>query len=109
MVSTADREGCCLAQMKDSESTFSTLPSMLPSTHQQMQCRDCSAQTLWWLQTEIEAIRDDIAPTWLQHPLSLQQTADKFVRSSLQQVGDVNQQQTVCVATYAHAFVACVD
>ena len=40
------------------------------------------------LQTEIEAIRDDIAPTWLQHPLSLEQTADKFVRPSLQRVGD---------------------
>jgi hypothetical protein len=62
-----------------------------------MQCRDCSAQVLWWLQTEIEAIRDDIAPTWLQPPLSLQQTADKFVRPSLQQVGDVNQHQTVCM------------
>lgn len=37
------------------------------------------------LQTEIEAIRDDIAPTWLQQPLSLEQTADKFVRPSLQQ------------------------
>ena len=37
-------------------------------------------------QTEIEAIRDDIAPTWLQHPLSLEQTADKYVRTSLQQV-----------------------
>ncbi len=42
---------------------------------------------LYLLQTEIEAIRDDIAPTWLQHPLSLEQTADKFVRPSLQQVG----------------------
>ena len=38
------------------------------------------------LQTEIEAIRDDIAPTWLQQPLSLEQTADKFLRPSLQQV-----------------------
>lgn len=67
-------------------------------------------QSLWWLQTEIEAIRDDIAPTWLQHPLSLQQTADKFVRPSLQQVDDVDKQQNVCVcgATYAHAFAACV-
>ena len=63
-------------------------------------------QTLWWLQTEIEAIRDDIAPTWLQHPLSLQQTADKFVRPSLQQVDHVNQHQTVSVAIYAHAFTA---
>lgn len=59
-------------------------------------------QTLWWLQTEIEAIRDDIAPTWLQHPLSLQQTADKFVRPSLQQVGDVNQHQTVWVWPLMH-------
>ena len=39
------------------------------------------------MQTEIEAIRDDIAPTWLQAPMSLEQTADKFVRPSLQKVG----------------------
>ena len=46
------------------------------------------------LQTEIEAIRDDIAPTWLQHPLSLEQTADKYVRPSLQQV-----KSAVCLAS----------
>ena len=37
-------------------------------------------------QTEIEAIRDDIASTWLEGPLSFEQTADKFVRPALQQV-----------------------
>ena len=49
------------------------------------------------VQTEIEAIRDDIAPTWLQHPLSLEQTADKYVRPSLQQV------KTATLVTLKHA------
>lgn len=35
------------------------------------------------LQDEIEIIREDIAPTWMQSPLSVEQTADKFVRDEL--------------------------
>lgn len=53
------------------------------------------------MQTEIEAIRDDIAPTWLQASMSLEQTADKFVRPSLQKVG-----LTTAISTlipYSHA------
>lgn len=38
------------------------------------------------LQEEIHKIRTDIAPTWLQEPLSLQDTAKKFVRPELQGV-----------------------
>src|ERR1700733_8124603 len=34
---------------------------------------------------EIGKLRDDIAPTWLHEPLSIEQTADKFVRPELQQ------------------------
>ena len=50
---------------------------------------ECSPFIGHVLQTEIEAIRDDIAPTWLQRPLSLEQTADKYVRPSLQQVNNM--------------------
>ncbi len=32
---------------------------------------------------EIGAIRDDIAPTWMQEPLSIEETAAKFVRPAL--------------------------
>lgn len=32
---------------------------------------------------ELAAIRDDIAPTWLQEPLSIEQTAETFVRPAL--------------------------
>ena len=52
------------------------------------------------LQTEIEAIRDDIAPTWLQHPLSLEQTADKYVRPSLQQVNSAVSLASHCKAVW---------
>lgn len=38
------------------------------------------------LQVEITAIRDDIAPSWLQPPLSIEQTAQKYVRPELRQV-----------------------
>lgn len=37
------------------------------------------------LLAEIEAIRDDVAPTWLQEPLSIEETADRFVRASLRE------------------------
>jgi len=35
---------------------------------------------------EISAIRDDIAPTWLEEPLSLEATAEKYVRPELKRV-----------------------
>lgn len=35
------------------------------------------------LEAEISAIRDDIAPTWLQEPLSIEDTAERFVRPAL--------------------------
>jgi len=38
------------------------------------------------LQNEISQIREDIAPTWLQEPLSIEETAEKFVRRPLKQV-----------------------
>ncbi len=38
------------------------------------------------LQEEIGQIRDDIAPTWLEEPLTIEQTADKYVRPALRQV-----------------------
>ena len=38
------------------------------------------------LQDEIGALRDDIAPTWLQEPLSIEDTAERFVRPALRQI-----------------------
>ena len=38
------------------------------------------------LQKEISAIRDDVAPTWLEEPLSIEDTASKYVRPSLQKI-----------------------
>jgi phytoene dehydrogenase-like protein len=35
------------------------------------------------LQDEITAIRDDVAPTWLEEPLSIEDTAEKYVRAPL--------------------------
>jgi phytoene dehydrogenase-like protein len=35
------------------------------------------------LQEEIAALRDDLAPTWLQEPLTIEATADRFVRPAL--------------------------
>jgi phytoene dehydrogenase-like protein len=37
------------------------------------------------LQSEIAALRDDLAPTWLQEPLSIEETAARFVRPALRQ------------------------
>lgn len=37
------------------------------------------------LQLEISQMRDDIAPTWLQEPLSIEETAAAFVRTPLRQ------------------------
>jgi len=37
------------------------------------------------LNEEIAALRDDIAPTWLQEPLSIEATADRFVRPALRE------------------------
>src|SRR5262249_2460773 len=38
------------------------------------------------MNTEISQIRDDIAPTWMQEPLSIEETAEKFVRKPLRQI-----------------------
>ena len=37
------------------------------------------------LTEEISQIRDDVAPTWMQEPLSIEETADRFVRPALQE------------------------
>lgn len=46
--------------------------------------RDLRANTA--LNAELAALRDDIGPTWLQEPLSIEETAAKFVRPALRQV-----------------------
>src|SRR5262245_16707784 len=38
------------------------------------------------LQVEIGQLRDDIAPTWLAEPLSIEDTAERFVRPALRRV-----------------------
>ena len=38
------------------------------------------------LQAEIAQLREDVAPTWLQEPLSIEGTAERFVRPALRQV-----------------------
>ncbi|MFM9075730.1 MAG: phytoene desaturase family protein [Bacteroidota bacterium] len=38
------------------------------------------------LNAEIGMIRDDIAPTWMQEPLTIEETAEKFVRPQLRKV-----------------------
>ena len=38
------------------------------------------------LQDEIGAIRDDVAPTWLSEPLSIDDTAERYVRAPLRKV-----------------------
>jgi len=38
------------------------------------------------LTTEISQIRDDLAPSWLMEPLSLNETADRFIRPALRNV-----------------------
>lgn len=38
------------------------------------------------LTEEVEMIRDDIAPTWLEEPYSIEETAERYVRPELKQV-----------------------
>ncbi|MBD2740040.1 NAD(P)/FAD-dependent oxidoreductase [Coleofasciculus sp. FACHB-1120] len=38
------------------------------------------------LQNELAQMRDDIAPTWLEEPLSIEETAQRYVRPELRQV-----------------------
>lgn len=38
------------------------------------------------LQAEIAALRDDVAPTWLMEPLSIEETAERYVRPQLREV-----------------------
>ena len=37
------------------------------------------------LQAELDMLREDLAPAWLAAPMSIEQTADKFIRTELQQ------------------------
>ena len=37
------------------------------------------------LTEEISMMRDDVAPTWLQEPLSIEETADRYIRKELRQ------------------------
>ena len=38
------------------------------------------------LQDELDQLREDIAPTWLEEPLSIEETAERYVRPELRQV-----------------------
>ncbi len=38
------------------------------------------------LQAELDQLREDVAPTWLQEPLSIEDTADRFIRPKLRQI-----------------------
>ncbi len=38
------------------------------------------------LQAELGALRDDIAPTWLSQPFSIEETAERYVRPALREV-----------------------
>lgn len=38
------------------------------------------------LMAEIASLRDDLAPTWLEEPLSIEETADRWVRPALREV-----------------------
>jgi phytoene dehydrogenase-like protein len=38
------------------------------------------------LQSELDQLREDIGPTWLQEPLSIEETAERFVRPAMRSV-----------------------
>jgi phytoene dehydrogenase-like protein len=38
------------------------------------------------MEAELGSLRDDIAPTWLQEPLSIEETAERFVRPALRRI-----------------------
>ncbi len=38
------------------------------------------------LQAELAALREDIAPTWLTQPFSIEETAERYVRDGLREV-----------------------
>lgn len=38
------------------------------------------------LEREIDALREDVAPSWLEEPLSIEDTAERYVRAELRQV-----------------------
>jgi phytoene dehydrogenase-like protein len=38
------------------------------------------------MQAEVAALRDDLAPAWLAEPLSLEETAERYIRPALRQV-----------------------
>ena len=45
---------------------------------------DQDAKAIERLEAEIAMLREDLAPSWLQEPLPLEQTADKYIRKELQ-------------------------
>jgi phytoene dehydrogenase-like protein len=45
--------------------------------------RDLRAQRA--LESELELLREDVGPTWLQDPLSIEETAERFVRRELRE------------------------
>lgn len=53
------------------------------------QFRDFFSEADWKanlaLQSELAALRDDVGPTWLQQPLSIEETAERHVRASLRE------------------------
>jgi hypothetical protein len=55
-----------------------------------MQSHTCVTLTapfrLCYIQAEMDALREDVAPTWLAEPLSLEETAERYVRPALRNV-----------------------
>ena len=45
---------------------------------------DQDAKAIERLEAEIAMLREDLAPSWLQEPLPLEETANKFIRKELQ-------------------------
>lgn len=77
----------------------------------------CCTSGVACLQAEMGALREDIAPTWLQEPLSLEETAEKYVRPHLRNIFvDLCRQpvsqyldRLVTVGTAAQVLALCVQ
>lgn len=50
----------------------------------QFSAADCAADRA--LQAELDALRQDVGPSWMHSPLSIEATAERFVRPALRQV-----------------------
>ena len=70
-------EGRYLLMGADRGSTFSQIARFFSR-------RDADADQA--LQAELGMLRTDVAPTWLQAPLSIEDTAERFVRPALREV-----------------------